>query len=206
VEETLRRLESVFLLFLIHHGVVHPLAFGVRPFLRARARLSVFGHHAPCGHHRLSTFFGNCLDGVRINTFQYNRISLRQTSDHIILAVESGAEFKVNGLAFGVGAMDCELQAVGLGFNLERAVERSWAGNVFRLGQIEFPGANVFVGCLGNRAKDEQQRRHGDSEQRECSRSHDYLLLALTFKLSRLSYHHRSLNLEFPFTSGAKGD
>ena len=93
-----------------------PLAFV--PFWVACARLSVFGHHAPCGHHRLAIFFGNCLDGVRINTFQNNRIGFRQTSDPIILAVESGAELKVDGFAFGVGAMECELQAVGLGFNL----------------------------------------------------------------------------------------
>jgi hypothetical protein len=148
-------LESGFLLLVVYDGVVHPLAFGVRPFLLARANLWT--------PHQLSIFFGNGLDSVRINTFQYNRIGLRQTGDPIILAVKSGAELKVNGLAFGVGAMDCELQAVGLGFNLERALERCWARNVFLLGQMQFPGADVFVGCLGNRIKDEQQRRHGDS-------------------------------------------
>jgi hypothetical protein len=120
--ETLR-LESVFLLFFVHDGVVHPLAVGICHFLGACTHLSVFGHHAPCGHHRLASFFGNCLDGVRINTFQYNHIGLRQTCDQIILAVESGAELKVNGFAFRVGAMECELQAVGLGFNLERTLE-----------------------------------------------------------------------------------
>jgi hypothetical protein len=127
--------------------------FGFFPF--GGGTPSVFGHHAPCSHHWLSTFFRDSLDGVRINTFQYDRIGLRQTCDEIILAVESGTELKVNGFAFGVEAMKCELQAVGLGFNFERALVRCWAGNVFRLGQIQSPSANVIVGCLSNRGKNE---------------------------------------------------
>ena len=63
---------------------------------------------------KLETSDDHTERGVRIDPFQYNRIGLRQTCDQIILAIESGAELKVNGLAFGVGAMDCELQAVGL--------------------------------------------------------------------------------------------
>src|SRR5580765_6753369 len=101
------------LLLVVDQCVLHVLAVCVLPRLGGGTRLSVFGHHAPCGHHWLSTFFRDCLDGVRINTFQYNRIGLRQTSDQIILAVESGTELKVNGFAFGVEAMKCELQAVG---------------------------------------------------------------------------------------------
>ena len=68
-EQNRRATESSPLLLLVDQRVLDLLAVCVFPRLGRGTRLSVFGHHAPCGHHQLSIFFRDCLDGVRINTF-----------------------------------------------------------------------------------------------------------------------------------------
>ena len=59
--------ESGFLLLVVDEGVVHLLAFGVRPFVRRRARLAIFGHDTPDGRQGFPIFFRLGFDGVGVD-------------------------------------------------------------------------------------------------------------------------------------------
>ena len=130
--------ESVFLLPVVYEGVVHLLAFGVRPFLRDRACLAIFGDHAADCHHGFPAFLADSLDGVVVDFLHADHVGVRHPGHGIILAIVFRAHLEVDGLSFSVGAVDRELQAIGLRFNREGAFLRRWTGLYLDLATLSF--------------------------------------------------------------------
>src|SRR5437867_9795337 len=118
-------------LLLVDHRVVQIQAHGVLSRLGRGPRLPIFGNRASRGRYGLSGFFGDRLNGIRINTLQCNGIGGRQPSCRIILAIVFGSELKMDWFVFSIYPIDGELQAVFLGLDLERAALWCWAWAVF---------------------------------------------------------------------------
>src|SRR5438128_924394 len=149
------------LLLVVHHYVLHVMAFVVLAHKSGRSHLSVRRNHRRHGHHRLSALFHVYPQNVRIHSFHGNHVSGCDSRRRIILPVKIRREVNLRRLAFSVDSFRVNLHALFLGPDRQRNALRRRSRVVERFCRIKLPCSRLWVRCLGRNAQHKRRAHHG---------------------------------------------